>query len=228
MPTVLVTGANRGIGLEFARQYAAAGWRVIAAVRNPAKADDLQALAPAVTVRPYDAAELEAGRTLAAALDGQAVDLVIANAGVYGGKLQKLDRGIDAQSWLETLRVNTIAPIKLAEALLPNLRAGQGKTVVFITSQMGSIADNGSGAYYAYRSSKAGLNAAAKSFSVDTAADGLIAVVMHPGWVRTDMGGENAPLTPAASVAGMRKVIAGLKPRDGGKFLSYDGRTLPW
>ncbi|HEY4136394.1 MAG TPA: SDR family oxidoreductase [Alphaproteobacteria bacterium] len=226
MPTILVTGANRGLGLEFARQYAADGWRVIATCRDPAKAGELKAL-PSVEVHALDVADIGAGAKLASSLAGTPIDLLLNNAGVYGARQQALGN-LDAEDWLNVLRVNSVAPLKLAEAFLPHLRAGKGKTAAFVTSLMGSIADNGSGRFYAYRSSKAALNAAVKSFAVDTAADGLIAVLLHPGWVQTDMGGPGAPVTPKESIAGMRKVLAGLKAQDSGRFFAYDGKALPW
>jgi NAD(P)-dependent dehydrogenase (short-subunit alcohol dehydrogenase family) len=226
MPTILITGANRGLGLEFARQYAADGWRVIATCRDPARAGDLKAL-PSVEVHALDVADMAAGAALAKTLDGTPVDLLLNNAGVYGPKGQALGN-LDAEAWLDVLRINSVAPLKLAEAFLPHLRAGKGKTAAFVTSLMGSIADNTSGQYYAYRSSKAALNAAVKSFAVDTASDGLIAVLLHPGWVQTDMGGPNAPVTPRDSISGMRKVLARVTQKDSGGFFAYDGRSLPW
>ena len=226
MPTMLITGANRGLGLEFARQYAADGWRVIATCRDPAKAGDLKAIS-AVEIHALDVADMAAGAALAQNLRGTAIDLLLNNAGVYGPKGQALGN-LDPEAWLDVLRINSIAPLKLAEAFLPHLRAGKGKTAAFVTSLMGSIADNTSGHYYAYRSSKAALNAAVKSFAVDTSAEGLIAVLLHPGWVQTDMGGPNAPVTPRESISGMRKVLARVTQKDSGGFFAYDGQRLPW
>ncbi|MFN4284177.1 MAG: SDR family oxidoreductase [Alphaproteobacteria bacterium] len=226
MPTVLVTGANRGLGLEFARQYAADGWRVVATCRDPASASDLKAVA-GVEIHALDVRDIAAGRALAETLAGTPVDLLLNNAGVYGPRGQALGN-LDAEDWIEVLRVNTVAPLKLAEAFLPHLKAGRGKQAAFVTSLMGSIADNGSGRFYAYRSSKAALNMAVKSFALDTAADGLTAILLHPGWVQTDMGGPDAPVTPKESVSGMRKVLAGATRKDSGDFFGYDGRRLPW
>jgi NAD(P)-dependent dehydrogenase (short-subunit alcohol dehydrogenase family) len=135
---------------------------------------------------------------------------------------------VDRDSWLETLTVNTIAPLALAGALRRNLEQGRQKKLVAISSRLGSIACNDSGGLYAYRSSKAALNAVWQSLAVDWQAAGMICVVLHPGWVATDMGGPSADLQPPASVAGMRKVIEGLTPAANGQFFNYDGTGLPW
>jgi NAD(P)-dependent dehydrogenase (short-subunit alcohol dehydrogenase family) len=159
-------------------------------------------------------------------LQKRAIDLLIANAGVIGA-----DRNLgelDGERWMATLRVNTVAPLLVAQAMLPSLRAGRDKTAIFITSLMGSVADNTSGRYYDYRASKAGLNAAVKSFAIDTRDDGILALVIHPGWVKTDMGGANAPVDAPTSVGGMRAVIAKLQARDSGGFFAYDGKKLAW
>lgn len=226
MPTVLITGANRGLGLEFARQYVADGWRVIATCRDPAKAEGLRSLGSAVEIHALDVADFTAIGHLAQTLDEQPIDLLIANAGVIGSDRNLGD--LTGERWMQTLRVNTVAPILLAQALLPSLRAGAGKTAVFLTSLMGSIDDNGSGRYYDYRSSKAGLNAAVKSLAIDLKGDGITAIVIHPGWVKTDMGGAGAPLEAPASVGNMRKTIAKLKQSDSGRFFNHDGKELRW
>jgi NAD(P)-dependent dehydrogenase (short-subunit alcohol dehydrogenase family) len=226
MPTVMITGANRGLGLEFAREYASEGWTVIATCRDPAKASELKAAGKAIEVHGLDVADFPAIDRLAEKLKGRPIDVLINNAGVIGSE-RRLGE-LDGERWLATLRVNSVAPILVAQAFLANLRAGADKKAVFITSMMGSIADNSSGGYYDYRSSKAALNAAVKSFAIDTAPESMIAVVLHPGWVQTDMGGPNAPVARATSVGNMRKVIARLKQRDSGRFFNFDGKELPW
>ena len=225
MPTVLITGANRGLGLEFARQYAADGWTVIAGCRRPDGASELRAI-DKVEVHAVDVAEPTEVDSFASALGGRPLDLVIANAGVYGGDGQTLG-GIDYEAFDRTLRVNLFGPLRIAEAFHANLEAAGGKLVA-ITSQMGSIDDNKSGGFIAYRASKAGLNAAWKSVALALAPEGVTAMVMHPGWVATDMGGRQAPTTPEQSVTGMRQVITTLGPSDAGTFRAFDGRTLPW
>lgn len=224
MPSVLITGASRGLGLEFARQYAADGWRVHACCRDPRGA--VSEISGDVIPHALDVTDSGAVKALVRALDSEALDLVVNNAGIMG-RGQQLGR-IDAQGWEKVLRVNAVAPIMVSEALLPNLRkAGSGR-IAMLTSRMGSIADNTSGGMYAYRSSKAALNAAARSLALDLAGDGIIVLLLHPGWVRTDMGGAGGQIDAPESVAGLRRVIGGAKIADSGTFYAYDGRRIPW
>jgi NAD(P)-dependent dehydrogenase (short-subunit alcohol dehydrogenase family) len=225
MPTILITGGNRGIGLEFARQYAAEGWRVIATARATAEASDLTALAGDVRVQPLDLADFHAVERFGERLGGEPLDVMIANAGVMGS--QRMETGADGEAWIETMRVNSVAPVLLAKSLLGNVAATRGKLVA-ITSRMGSIADNGSGGYIAYRASKAALNAAWKSLSIDVKGKGVACAVLHPGWVQTRMGGGNAPLAAEDSVAGMRRTIEGLDAGKSGGFFNHDGAPIPW
>jgi NAD(P)-dependent dehydrogenase (short-subunit alcohol dehydrogenase family) len=220
MATVFITGANRGIGLEFARAYAADGWEVIATARRPQEADELNRLG--VEVVQLDAADPAGIAALGQQLQGRPIDVMIANAGVMG------PTKLDAQGWTQTLVTNSIGPTLLAAALKPNVAASAERKMIAITSQMGSIADNASGGYIAYRSSKAALNAAWKSLSIDWRDSGIALAMLHPGWVQTDMGGPNAAIDVRTSVDGMRRVIAGLTPDRSGAFLTYDGRELPW
>jgi NAD(P)-dependent dehydrogenase (short-subunit alcohol dehydrogenase family) len=229
--TVLVTGANRGLGLEFARQYAAEGWRVVAACRDPGAAGELNRLAAEsdgrIAVIALDVSDLASVRAAAQSLAGAPVDLLINNAGVGSPRGQKLG-ALDYAAWARVLDVNTLGPMRVTEAFLDHLAGGGGKKVVTITSGMGSIADNGSGGSYAYRSSKAAVNMVVKSLSLDLAPRGITCIVMNPGWVRTDMGGPGGKISPEESIAAMRKVIAKLKPADTGKFFNYDGGSYPW
>lgn len=226
MPTVLITGTNRGIGLEFVRAYAVDGWKVHATARRPAVAAELKAVKGDVTVHALDIADDGAVAALARTLDGEAIDLLINNAGVIGA--DNAFARTDAKAWLETLRVNAIAPLHVLEQFLPHLLRGKLKRAVSITSKMGSIADNGSGGSYIYRSSKAALNAVMKSASIDLKPKGVTVILFHPGWVRTDMGGAGASIDVQTSVAGMRAKIAALGPADSGRFFNYDGKELPW
>ena len=176
-----------------------------------------------ITLHELDVADETEIAALVRALQGQPIDLLINNAGVGGN-----DEATDPDPWLEVFRVNSIAPVRVLEALLPNLQRSKDPRVLNLTSLMGSIADNSSGGSYAYRSSKAALNAAMKSLAIDLKPRGITIAVMHPGWVKTDMGGPGAPVTPKASAEGLRRVIAALKPSDSGAFLNYDGAKLPW
>ena len=226
MPTILVTGASRGIGLEFVRQYAAAGWKVLACCRNPGTAADLNGIAGDVAVFALDVDDEANIASLARQLDSVPIDVLVNNAGISRTEASTLGQ-ISSEVWLQVFRTNTIAPLKMAEAFLPNLEAGKQKKLIAISSRLGSIALN-EGGRYSYRASKAALNSAWKSLAGDTAGRGMICVVFHPGWVQTDMGGKGAPVTPPQSVAGMMKVIAGLAKKDNGTFRNFDGETLPW
>ena len=230
MATVLVTGASRGLGLAFVRQLVERGDRVIATCRGDRSMSELDAL--------YDihdnlqVMELEVGdgkslATLGQQLVGQAVDVLINNAGVNGSQSATFGQ-LDGDAWGEVMRVNCIAPMLLTQILLPNLRNGNDRKLVFITSKMGSIADNRRGGSYAYRSSKSALNSAVKSLAVDLANDDFVSVALHPGWVRTDMGGPNAMIDATTSVSGMLQVIDRAGQAESGGFYGYDGAVIPW
>jgi NAD(P)-dependent dehydrogenase (short-subunit alcohol dehydrogenase family) len=227
MPSLLISGANRGLGLEFTKQYAAAGWRIYAACRDPERATALKGLGPKVSVHRLEVGEKDSLDALALDLQSVPLDLVIANAGVSGPRGMSPEM-VDRDSWLETLAINTIAPLALAGSFKRNLEKGQGKKVVAISSRLGSIEANTSGGLYVYRSSKAALNAAWRSLALDWRGAGLICVVLHPGWVATDMGGAGADLQPPESVTGMRQVIDGLTLDSSGRFFDYAGAELPW
>ncbi|MBT8056513.1 MAG: SDR family oxidoreductase [Gammaproteobacteria bacterium] len=223
-PTVLITGANRGLGLEFARQYSAEGWHVIATARNPERADQLEALA--VEIAPLDVADPASVDALANSLDGRSIDLLINNAGIFprAGGIEE----IDFDDYSRTLTVNTMGPVRVTRALLPNLRASEMKKVVNITSRLGSIALTGNGVFYGYRESKAALNMFTKILANELKPEGFTCLTIHPGWVQTDMGGENANLTPEESISGMREVIATVGPEKTGTYWSYGGEEVPW
>jgi short-subunit dehydrogenase len=229
MPSILVTGANRGLGLEFAKQYAQNGYRVFATARARAQAGELLALAqsnPNVSVHTLAVDDPASITALSHELSGQAIDILLNNAGTGGPKQQRLG-SIDYDGMLETLKVNAIAPLRLSEALLPNVERSERKLIVAVTSGMGSIADSGGGSY-AYRASKAALNMSFHNLALDLKDRGVIAVVINPGWVQTDMGGSRAPITPQESISAMRKIFDGLTIADTGKFLDYKGGTWPW
>ncbi|ABC22745.1 SDR family oxidoreductase [Rhodospirillum rubrum] len=227
MSTILISGANRGLGLEFARQYRQEGHRVIGTCRDPGKAGDLLALG--AEVLPLDVADLAAVAGFGAVVGDQPVDLFINNAGVYGGRHSEQDLGeVDSRVWLETLVVNTIAPLKLTEAILPNLERAEAAKAVYLSSKMGSMAANSAGGAYIYRSSKAALNAVVRSLAADLADRAIVVAALHPGWVRTDMGGPDGDIDAGESIAGLRRVIAALATTDSGRFLAYDGGEVPW
>ena len=227
MPSVLITGANRGIGLEFARQYAAAGWRVFAACRDPARAKDLKELKGDVRVSTLDIGDFMAINVLARELEGEAIDVLVNNAGVYGPGPQTLE-SLDYDGWAETFRIDCMAQIRMSRAFLDHVAKSERKVIVALTSKMGSIDDNSGGGAYIYRSCKAALNAAVKSLAIDVAPRGIVAAVIHPGWVMTDMGGPNALISAAESVTAMRALIGRFTPRDSGRFWAYDGKEIPW
>ena len=227
MATVLITGASRGLGLEFCKQYADEGWQVLACCRNPETADKLADI-PQVRVFPLDVSDFAQIDKLAAQLQDTAIDVLINNAGIYGDRPGRGFGQLDYAAWTQTLTINTQAPVKMAEAFLPHLQRGDKKLLVSISSQMGSIADNGSGGSIVYRTSKAALNAAMKSIAIDLADQSIGVLVLHPGWVKTDMGGPNALIDSHISVTGMRQVIAQFTLAQSGSFLKYDGSSLPW
>ncbi|HKU42736.1 MAG TPA: SDR family oxidoreductase [Polyangiales bacterium] len=230
MPSILITGANRGLGLEFAKQYAEAGYRVFATAREPDRATELASLAKrhtSLSVHALAPTDPNSVAALARELQGQPLDILLNNAGSMGPKQQSLGR-IDYAGMLETFDINSIAPLRTAEAFLDNVSKSDRKLLVALTSGMGSIADTGGGSY-AYRASKAALNMIYRNLAQDLKARGVIAVVINPGWVQTDMGGPGAPLRPADSIADMRKVLDGLTLADSGTFLDYRaGKTWPW
>ncbi len=225
MPTVVITGASRGLGFEFAKQYAADGWTVIATCRDPSKADALKALK--VRVEALDVDSAEQTKALAAKLSAETIDLLILNAGIYGPRTAGYN-DLDEAAWAEVLKTNVMGPLRLAAAMAEGLAKGGMKKLAFVSSRMGSIGGNEAGGSYIYRSSKAALNAVIKSFALDTRDLGLTAILLHPGWVQTDMGGPSAAIDPSTSVTGMRAVIANARNSDSGSFFNYDGAALPW
>lgn len=218
MPTILVTGAGRGLGRELARQYAEDGWRVIGTVRAPASH-----LSDAITLDVADAAQAKA---LAARLKGVPIDVLFCNAGVIGRRGSRLG-SFDYADWEAVLRVNVLGAAAVIEALVDNVAASGRRTICVMSSRLGSISET-RGETLPYATSKAALNLLAKGLAATLTPRGIIVVALSPGWVRTDMGGSAAPLAPDASVRGLREVIGRLRPEDSGKFLSYDGSSIPW
>ena len=222
--TVLVTGANRGLGLEFASQLQARGFKVIGTARNPEKAAALKATG--ARVEQLDVASQASVDALAETLKGVPIDILINNAGMAIREDSSLDT-LDFDAMVRTFQVNSLGPLRVTQALLPNLEAGQDKTVINITSRLGSI-ELSTGGLYSYRTSKTALNQINKIMSVELAPRGYIVLAMHPGWVQTDMGGAEATLTIPESITGMLKVIDGLTVEQSGKFYDFSGEELPW
>jgi len=223
----MIIGASRGIGLEFARQYAEDGWSVHATTRDSDGAAALRRLVGDIYLHHLDVRDDDALLALDRALGDRAIDLLIHNAGIRVGGPEALGT-LAPERWLDVLHVNTIAPMRCAGALCERVAAGERKMMAFISSWRGSISENEDGGLYMLRSSKAALNACVKSLAIDLAPHGIIAVALHPGWVRTDMGGAAAPLAVADGVVGLRSVIAGLTPMTSGRFFAYDGREIAW
>ncbi|MBL29333.1 MAG: short-chain dehydrogenase [Rhodospirillaceae bacterium] len=227
--TVLITGASRGIGLEFVRQYAADGWSVIACCRSPDKADDLKSLATKsddVEVVALDVADHAAIDALARRLDGRAIDVLINNAGISGRRPQDFG-SLDYADWQQVMETNLLAPVHMAEAFVDHVARGEHRLIANLSSVLGSIA-HASGRQYLYRTSKAALNMAVKCMAEDLGPRGIRVVAFHPGHVRTDMGGASAPVVPTDSVRGMRAIMARIDDGMSGGFFNYDGSQLPW
>jgi NAD(P)-dependent dehydrogenase (short-subunit alcohol dehydrogenase family) len=222
--TFLVTGANRGLGLEFVKQLQAKGYKVIGTARKPDKATELKATG--ARVEQLDVASQSSVEALAEALNGVPIDVLINNAGMAIQKDSSLET-LDFDAMERTFQVNSLGPLRVTQALLPNLQAGKDKTIINITSRLGSI-ELSTGGLYSYRTSKTALNQINKLISVELAPQGFTSIVMHPGWVKTDMGGAGATLDIPESISGMLAVIDGLTVDQTGKFYSFNGEELPW
>jgi len=223
MPSVLVTGASRGIGRGLVERFAARGWEVIATARDPAAI----AVEGSVERYPLDVTDPTSIARLAAGLAGRPLDVLVNNAGIFGPRDVQLG-AIDYEAFRAVLETNTLGPVRLTEALLPNLRAGARKTVVTVSSIMGSIARTQSPGALVYRTSKAAVNMAMRSIAMELGGEGFTVVVVHPGWVRTDMGGPNATLDVGTSVEHLVRLVERLRPTDNGRFFDHDGGELPW
>jgi NAD(P)-dependent dehydrogenase (short-subunit alcohol dehydrogenase family) len=234
MSTVLVTGANRGLGLEFTRQYAEEGWTVIAATRDPNKAEELKSLAGAqknIEVVALDVASDASVAEFKKRIGSRAIDILINNAGVYPEKHNEFG-DIDYTAWLDALNTNTLGPIRLTEALAENLAASEKKLAVVITSTMGSISTylketSGPGAIQ-YRVSKTAVNMAVTIAARALKAKGITIIAQCPGWVQTDMGGKGATLKPSQSISAMRKIFDRVTLNESGQFFGQHGRNVPW
>ncbi|WFB49057.1 SDR family oxidoreductase [Vibrio coralliilyticus] len=226
MKTVLITGANRGIGLSLVKNYLAQGWQVHATYRSEKSSQDLLELeGDNLTCHPLDVTDYQGLSEFANALP--ALDVLINNAGYYGPKGYGFGN-TDIDEWRKVLEINTIAPLKLVEALFPNLQKGQLKKIACLSSKVGSMTENTSGGGYIYRSSKAALNSVVKSLSNDLSSQDFTVLALHPGWVQTEMGGPNALIDTQTSAAGLVEVIERADISRSGEFINYDGSALPW
>lgn len=231
MSTILITGTNRGLGLEFVRQYAKDNWQVHAGCREPDKARELRQLASQyknISVHELDVADHKQIEALGKKLCDTPIDILLNNAGVYAGNSDESFGTLNYQAWNHAFRINTMAAAKMAEVFAEQVARSDKRLIAALSSLMGSMADNGSGGSYLYRSSKAALNAVMVSLARDLKARRIGALVLHPGWVKTDMGGPNAEITTEISVRGMRKVMEQFALKDSGRFIAYDGEEMPW
>lgn len=230
MNTLLVTGSNRGIGLEIVKQYAQLGWQVHACCRQPDAAQELLSLAQqhsTIQIHPLDISDEAQITSLADKLNDISLDLLFNNAGIYGQQNASFGN-TNSQLWLDCFYINSIAPLKMCEAFVEQVARSQLKTIATMSSKMASMADNGSGGSYVYRSSKAALNAVMKSASIDLKPRGIKVAILHPGWVKTEMGGPHAEISTAESVQQMRNTLQQLTLDGSGSFFEIDGSIIPW
>ncbi|HEV8388975.1 MAG TPA: SDR family oxidoreductase [Dongiaceae bacterium] len=224
--TILITGAGRGLGLEFARQYAVGGWHVIACCRAPDKAPELKKLGKQVEVHALDVTSADSIQHLAKTLAGRPIDVLLNNAGLHGDRMPF--GATDVDLWKTIFAVNTIAPVQILAAFLENVAASPQKKVVNISSKVGSIGDGPAGGSYAYRSSKTALNMAMVNAAHELKGRGITILLIHPGWVQTDMGGPSAPVSIEQSITGVRRIIDKATQAETGHFYDYTGKQLPW
>ena len=230
MTNILITGANRGLGLGFVKRYLEKKVNVICTTRRIPESKELLACKAQypknLEILELDLLKEDAASSLAKLLKDKPIDILINNAGV--GSSNQHFEAVSSKPWLEVLKVNLIAPLLITQSIIDNVKKSSTKKIYFLSSQLGSIGENTSGGMYIYRSSKTGLNQIVKSLSVDLMKHKITVISLHPGWVKTDMGGPNAPISVDKSIDGMIRVIETTGIRDTGKFLNYDGRELPW
>jgi len=226
--TLFITGANRGLGLEFVRQYAIDGWQVIASCRDPVEAKALQSLKTNyanISIIKLDVANFDEIHQVAESLKNITIDLLINNAGIY---LDRATDRINVDDWVQTFKVNSIAPVILLNAFKNHLANSELKKAVTLSSKMGSIDDNTKGGSYLYRSSKTAVNMAIKTASIDFKPLGISLATLHPGWVQTDMGGPDGLIDIPTSVHGLKLVINSLSLANTGQFIDYEGKLIAW
>ena len=230
MNNILITGSNRGIGLELVTQYANDNWRVFACCRSPEDASALQLLANLnsnISIHPLDVTDALQISALANELKNTPIDILFNNAGIYGPYDANFGN-TDKQQWLDCFNINTISPMKITESFVKHVANSELKTIASMSSKMGSMTDNGSGGSYLYRSSKAALNAAMTSAAIDLKPQGIKIGILHPGWVKTDMGGTNAEISTSECVQQLKKILNALTLEKSGSFFEIDGSIIPW
>ena len=225
MSNILIIGANRGLGLEFAKQYSNKNHNIFATTRNNSASQELNEIKNS-NIFELDLNSDESLNKFVNEISPQKIDILIHNAGIF--RDEQLEQDLDINAWMNEMRINAVIPIILARKLKANIQMAKDKKIVFISSQMGSIDDNYSGRFYFYRSSKSALNSAAKSLSIDWKEDGISILIIHPGWVKTDMGGNNANLEISDSISQMIKVIDDMTLSNSGSFVNYAGKKLEW
>ena len=231
MRTIFVTGASRGLGFEIVKQYSDAGWEVLACCRDVSKANNLQAVCDQsngkINIFQLDVTDCNQAHQLSLELKNKPIDILMNVAGIYGSSNVTLEK-INAEEWLDVFKVNTIAPLIITQVLIENVIKSDRKIIANMSSMMGSIALNSSGSDYVYRSSKAALNSAVKTLACELKSQGITVVALHPGWVRTDMGGPNGLLDAKESINGIRSVLETIGLQDTGSFIDYTGEKIPW
>jgi len=238
MTTMLITGANRGLGLDFVRRLAPQGWQIHACCRNPAKADELLAIAAEfdVTLHALDVADFDQIDALKKALGHAPIDVLLNNAGIMETSQRALSldhtnqmfETLDEDEWMAVLRVNTMAPMRMCEVFVDNVTASDRKQVLMMSSIVGSIDSNSTSRWYHYGTSKTALNMVMRSLAADLRDRGITVMSLHPGWTQTDMGGPEAALTIDQSVNGMVELLKKLTPADSGRFIAWNGEDVPW
>ena len=231
MTNVLITGANRGLGLGFVKKFLDKNVNVLCTTRNIAGSKELLACKEKhpdnLEILELDLLEENSENILSNLLSDKPVDIFINNAGMMGSSAQNFN-AVSAEPWLEVLKVNLIAPLLITQSIIDNVKKGFDKKIYFLSSRVGSIEDNSGGGRYIYRSSKTALNQVVKSLSIDLKELGITVISLHPGWVRTDMGGPNALISVDESINGMMSVIEKTDIKNTGQFLNYDGNEIPW
>ena len=231
MKNVFITGANRGLGLGFVKNFLEKNAQVFCTTRNISKSNDLMKYKRKypnnLEICEMDLISESTSNVLSDFLGTKPVDIFINNAGIIGNSNQHF-KGVSSNSWVEVLKINLIAPLLITQSIIKNIEISFDKKIYFISSKVGSIDDNRSGGMYTYRSSKTALNQVVKSLSIDLKPLGISVISLHPGWVRTDMGGPNALISVDQSIDGMMSVISNTNIKNSGQFLNYDGNEIPW